>query len=96
MGPFPVTRVINPVTVVLKLPPLLGKIHPVFHSSVLKPITMARDSPQCPGPVRDEHYEIDKILDSKISRGRLKYLVQWKGYPYKEASWVPERDVNGK
>lgn len=36
LGPFPVVYVMNPVTVELKLPPLLGKMHPVFHSSILK------------------------------------------------------------
>lgn len=33
-----ITKVINPVMVALKLPPLLGKIHPVFHSNLLKSV----------------------------------------------------------
>lgn len=36
LGPFPIVRVINLVMVELQLPRLLGKIHPVFHSSLLK------------------------------------------------------------
>lgn len=35
LGPFPIAKVMNPVTVKLTLPPLLGKIHTVFHSSLL-------------------------------------------------------------
>lgn len=34
--PFPIVRIIKPVTVELKLPRLLGRVHPVFHSSLLK------------------------------------------------------------
>lgn len=90
------TKIINPVTVALKLPPLLGKIHPVFHSSLLKPVTTVQDSPNRPGPVTEDHYEIGKILDSKMSRRRLRYLVRWKGYPYEEAPWVPANDVTAK
>lgn len=42
----------------------------------------------------DNQYEIDEILDFKIYRGKIKYLVQWKGYPYEEASWVPKDNIN--
>lgn len=46
IGPFPVAQVINPVTVRLILPPILGKIHPMFHSRLLKPVTTMRDTPK--------------------------------------------------
>uniref|UniRef100_A0A8C5SB36 Chromo domain-containing protein n=1 Tax=Laticauda laticaudata TaxID=8630 RepID=A0A8C5SB36_LATLA len=26
-----------------------------------------------------EHYEVKKILDSRIFRGKLQYLIYWKG-----------------
>ncbi|XP_013931300.1 PREDICTED: uncharacterized protein LOC106556814 [Thamnophis sirtalis] len=45
LGPFPVVRVINPVTMELKLPHLLLKVHPVFHSSLLKPVVTSRSRP---------------------------------------------------
>lgn len=93
LGPFTITKVINPVTVELKLPPLLGKVHPVFHSSLLKPVDSVRDPLEHPGPLVGDQYEIVDILDSKLSRGRLKYLVQWKGYPLEEASWVPVENL---
>ena len=35
-----------------------------------------------------------KILDSKYSRGRLCYLIDWKGYPPSERCWVPATDVH--
>lgn len=57
-------------------------------------MTAIREVPDRPGPVEDEQYEINEILDSRIHRGKLKYLIRWKGYPYEEASWVPPEDVN--
>lgn len=68
LGPFTITRVINPITVALKLPPLLGKIHPVFHSSLLKPIAAerSRDPLNPPGPVHTDYYEMDRILDFRM------------------------------
>lgn len=89
IGPFPVARVINPITVKLTLPPLLGKIYPVFHSSLLKPVTTLRNKTQWPAPLADGHYKINEILDSRIHRGRLQYMVHWKEYPYEEVSWLP-------
>lgn len=69
LGPFPIVRVINPVTVELKLPCLMGKVHTVFHSSLLKPVITSNSrplTPSPPGPIMVEgesHYEIDQILD---------------------------------
>lgn len=42
VGPLPITRVLNSVTVELKLTKNLKCIHPAFHCSLLKPVT---DSP---------------------------------------------------
>ena len=33
-------------------------------------------------------YEIEKILDTRIRRGKEEILVKWKGYPDSENSWV--------
>ncbi|XP_057191808.1 uncharacterized protein LOC130555532 [Triplophysa rosa] len=37
IGPFRITKVVNPVAVRLKLPPNLGRVHPVIHVSRVKP-----------------------------------------------------------
>ncbi|KAK9395697.1 hypothetical protein NXF25_019058 [Crotalus adamanteus] len=67
MGPFRIERVINPVTVRLELPHSLGKVYPVFHSGLLKPVMKSsfRQIQQPPGPVGGGHYQIKKILDSQ-------------------------------
>ncbi|RXN22249.1 Retrotransposable element Tf2 type 1 [Labeo rohita] len=38
IGPFTVTKILSPVAVRLKLPPVYRRIHPVFHVSKLKPV----------------------------------------------------------
>ena len=42
----------------------------------------------------EPQYEVESILDSRLHRGKLQYLVHWKGYGYEENSWVEESDVN--
>src|SRR5882724_4545939 len=42
-----------------------------------------------------EEYQVECILDSWIFRGKLKYLVWWKGYSIKEDEWRPSKDVKG-
>ncbi|KAL0161469.1 hypothetical protein M9458_045194, partial [Cirrhinus mrigala] len=46
IGLYRITKVVNPVAVRLKLPPALGRVHPVFHVSRVKPVF---SSPLNPG-----------------------------------------------
>jgi hypothetical protein len=76
----------------LKLPANMG-IHPVFHISLLEPAPPGAP----PAPVteitpnsNDLEYEVEKILDCQIVRGKPKYLVKWKGYTDTENTWEPE------
>ncbi|KAK3507869.1 hypothetical protein QTP70_002196 [Hemibagrus guttatus] len=102
IGPFTITRQINPVTYHLQLPPEY-KIHPVFHVSLLKPhhpsvfpSTEPGEAEEPPLPlITDEGsaYLVRDILDSRRRGGRLEYLVDWEGYGPEERSWVPRNDV---
>ena len=71
------------------------KTHNVFHVSLLEPyspntILGHQQDPPPPVIVEDQtKYEVDKILDSKILRQKLFYLVDWKGYSPSEHSWEP-------
>lgn len=41
-----------------------------------------------------EEYEVEEIVDSKMYRGKLKYLVHWKGYPIEERTWEPIKNLS--
>jgi hypothetical protein len=38
-------------------------------------------------------YQIDKIMDRKVRRGIVEYLVKWRGYTRDFNSWVPASSV---
>ena len=68
---------------------------PVFNKAVLSPYTPpqfpSQQPPSLPPPVdaRNNIYEAEEIINSKKVRGKLHYLVHWKGYPNSERTWQP-------
>jgi hypothetical protein len=98
LGPFTVIKRIGMQAYQLELPKSM-KIHPVFHVTLLEPYTQSTipgrmTEPASPVIIEDEvEYEVEAILDSKVSRRRLLYLVKWKGYPDSENSWEPTSNV---
>ena len=98
LGSFVITKWINDATFRLDLPANL-RIHTVFHSSLLEPYHTSsipnRVVPPSPplqlvdGPV----YEVASILDSKIVRNKLYYLVDWLSYTSSDRTWEPVDNV---
>lgn len=41
----------------------------------------------------EEEYEVEEILDSRIFRRQLQYLVRWKGYGPGDNSWEPAKNI---
>src|SRR5690606_33677306 len=97
LGPYKITKVVSSHAYELDLPPAI-KIHKVQIVSLLDPA----DNNPLPGQVTpppppvevdgEEEYYVDEILDSKLSRGRLKYLFRWTGWP--KAEWQPAELYN--
>jgi hypothetical protein len=98
-GPFKVAKVISPSAYKLQLPPSM-KIHPVFNTVKLRPYQEdaipGRPKPVRPAPVvrgDSPEWVVDYLKDSRLYRGKLQYLVKWKGYPQEESTWEPEENL---
>jgi hypothetical protein len=101
LGPYSVDRRVSKHAYRLRLPRAMGRTHPVFHVVKLLPAPKdpveGRQAPTPPHPEivdGEPEYELEAILDSRIYRRKLQYLVAWKGYGYEEHSWADERDVH--
>ena len=87
LGPYPVERHVRKYTYHLVLPPLMRHLHPVFNVVKLSPAPddpIARRHWNLPPPPElvdgTEEYIVEKILNSRMFRQKLQYLVKWKGY----------------
>ena len=94
IGPYEISNTM-PNAVELKLPKTLH-IHPVVNIPRVKPYLgpLPGQPVSRPGLIhvtedRDEEYEVDTIIDSRIYKGKLQYLVHWKGYDESERTWEP-------
>jgi hypothetical protein len=99
-GPFPIIRVLSPITYELCLP-VQWKLHPVFHVDLLASYRETEfhganyDKPPPDLIDGEEEYEVERIVASRrFGRGhKLQYLVKWKGYSDAENQWVAKEDV---
>lgn len=100
LGPFMITKVVSSHSYQLQLPDDLRSIHPVFHTSILRPdpnnpIPGQTNDPNPPVEVDDcgeNLYEVDAILGSRRQKSRgFEYLVKYTGQF--ESSWQPLSDI---
>jgi xanthine dehydrogenase molybdopterin-binding subunit B len=54
-----------------------------FYTEELSPVRITKQTT----------YKIDKILNMRVRRGILEYLVRWKGYSADFDSWDPASDI---
>lgn len=99
LGPYPIVKVLSPVSYELQLPGTM-QIYPVFHISKLKE-TNCPNAPIDIVPAIDEtkdEFQVEKILDYKVdvcpNRYRkgpcLLFLVRWSPpYTTNDDSWEP-------
>ena len=94
IGPYEISSVM-PNAVELKLSKTL-QIHPVVNISRVKPYLgpLPGQPISRPGPIHvtedhNKEYKVDTIIDSRIYKGKLQYLVHWKGYDESKRTWEP-------
>ena len=94
IGPYEITDIISPNAIKLKLPKSI-RIHPVVNVSRVRPYLSPRIKGQAPTPAApveidgELEYDVEQILDSRLNRGKLEYLVKWEGYTEEHNSWQP-------
>jgi len=99
LGPFPVEAAVSSHAYRLTLPDTM-KVHPVFHVSLLEPVSndpLPGQSNPPPPPVivdGEEEFEVEEVLDSRLfgRNRRLQYLVRWSGYP--DPTWEPAANLS--
>lgn len=98
LGPYKVVEAVGPAAYRLELPSNLKALHHVFPVNLLEPFTPpATGAKVVPPPVEidaQEEYHVDRVLDSKKTRGRVYYLVRWTGYGPNDDSWEPIENLS--
>lgn len=97
-GPFTILEHIGPLAYRLELPPSM-RCHPVFHVSRLTPAVEPSVPTRVilpPPPVfvnnQEEQY-VESILDMRIHRGRIQYLVKWVNMSFENNKWLSAEEV---
>lgn len=99
LGPFEVVEKTGAHTYRLELPYWM-QIHDNIHVDRLSPWKGNDINGEVPPPPEpeiiegEEEYEVEAILDSRIWRKKLQYLVKWMGYDEGKNKWEPEGNLH--
>jgi len=101
LGPFPINSQVGNSAYQLRLPPSMGRLHPVFNVVKLSlappdPFPGHRASPPPLPEIVDgeEEWVVEEILDSRMVNRKLRYLVKWEGFGVEHNSWEPWDNVH--
>jgi hypothetical protein len=97
-GKFQIEKLCGTYAYKLKLPPMSGKIHPVFHISLLEPyhsntIPGRRSPTPPPVDLEEQEWFVEGIVTSRIRKGQVEYLVSWKGFGPDDNTWEPYENL---
>jgi hypothetical protein len=95
IGPFKIAKKISTSNYELDLPRTMRLRTHVFHISLLEPAPKtAKLETQLEVDDDEEEFDVENILDSRISEGRLQYLIKWLDYGPESNSWEPSEFLN--
>ena len=91
IGPYVVRKIVPKNAVELELPASL-RIHPVVNvRRIVKYREQIEGQKKIPLPSikvsSEKKYEVEEILNRQERRGKMKYLMKWKGYTMEENTW---------
>jgi len=75
------------------------KIHPVFHIELIELASLNRwlhPQPTPPPSIivdNQQEYQAKEILNSRLFRHQVQYLVKWEGYHISESTWEPASNL---
>ena len=86
---------ISPVNYKLKLP-TGSRIHPIFHVSLLEkaPQNVTTSTDEIQPEEEPDVYDVERILDSRISKKKTEYLVKWLDWDDIHNTWEPEANLS--
>ena len=91
VGPYKVKEIVSSNVIELELPKSI-RIHPVVNVSRVRLYKPQVEGLKkiLPKPViieGEEEFEVEKILNKRMVRGKESFLVRWKGYMAEEDTW---------
>lgn len=102
-GTKPVLSWVGRFSLVRHASPVM-RIHPVISIAQLEPSTPRPDpydrqlvvdpSPIADGDTEAPSYEIERLIDKRITRDKPYYLVEWKGYDHQHNVWYSIDNLN--
>jgi hypothetical protein len=95
IGPFKIEERISTSNYRLSLPATMKLRTNVFHISLLEPAPKnARLAHDVEAEDEEEEWDVEEILDSRITNGQLEYLIKWLDFGPEDNSWQPVTNLH--